>query len=147
MAHENQILDPNTRNDLWMMGINAIPDNIFIGQGLFGDRVVTFNTGATKYPYMYVHNLFIELVVQFGLIFGLVLIAAIVYVFFKSLFLSKDSIERSLSMLFLPIGLANLMISFSYTMHRSFWLVLAIAVGVAFSKKKGEKHSGNVVEL
>lgn len=145
MAQNNQILDPNSRSELWMMGLEALPENIVLGQGLFGDRVVTYNTGLTRYPYMYVHNLFIELMVQFGVILGIVLSLIIIYIFFKSLFLSRNSFERTIVMFLLPAGVGNLMFSFSYTLHRSFWLVLAIAVGVVFAKKKECKSVENMV--
>lgn len=91
-----------------------------LGSGMYGDRVC----GGGSYA----HNLFIEVVSQYGIIFGPILLFALL-VLLAIAILSKDTRIRTLSIIFLSTGFYKLLFSGSYlNQEPSFYILLGLAV-------------------
>lgn len=56
----------NSRNKIYSLVIDAIKSSPIIGNGAFGDRVAT----AHRYIWGHSHNIFLEILVNFGFLFG-----------------------------------------------------------------------------
>ena len=102
--------------------INSMIPNIkLFGQGVYGDRVL--NNGS------YSHNFFIEMFVQYGILFSI----AILFVFARYIirttcliFKENNRFMQSIVFAFLAIFFGKMMFSSSYLIDSSFWLFLSM---------------------
>lgn len=110
-----------------------LPKLKLFGYGLFGDRVITEGR--------YAHNIFIELVVQFGLLIGTALIILLLLMLVNG-FLAKDREKRLLFIVFFSIGFVKLMMSSSYLSKEP---ALYCMLGICFSclLKDDQKPNGH----
>ncbi len=88
------------------------------GRGLYGDRTVGENH--------YAHNLVIELISQWGLLFGTVIVATLGVLFFKG-FRTKNNTLRLLILALFSSSVVKLMFSGSYLAHNAGFFVLIAA--------------------
>ena len=101
-----------------------------VGYGLYGDRVVLGEN--------YAHNLFLEWIVEFGLILGGLLV--FVYIMLLALGLKKSNgVSKRLMLIFIPNGLIALMFSGSYLGQQpAFYILLGLCVNsILACKNKG----------
>ncbi|MBQ8783601.1 MAG: hypothetical protein IJZ57_07510 [Clostridia bacterium] len=111
-----EIFDDSNRFQLYETSI----DNIgILGKGIMGDRVILG---------YYSHNLFLELLVQFGLLLGILLIGVICGCVISAI-LKKDRPEYIYIILLLPCGFLKLMITGSY-LHQepAFYILLGLCL-------------------
>lgn len=94
------------RSEIYSIIIQYIYKKPFIGYGLAGDRVL-LNGG---YP----HNIFLEILTQFGIIFGSLIIILLFFYLINGIFLNKNKDERNITIIFMAIGLIGLFYSGSY---------------------------------
>lgn len=123
------VKDLITENPLMGVGIGVeritIYNKIYVGRGMY-DKL------STSYP----HNLFLEILVQFGVIIGGVLIIYILYNLFTAI-LKGNNDERNLVIIFIGIALMQLMVSSTYLQSQYFFYLLGIAITLV--KGKGHK--------
>lgn len=98
------------------------------GSGLYGDRVVTDKE-------TYAHNIVIEILIHFGIIFGIPILAVIFIMIMKGLF-SKNSNIRFFVIVFMSAGLMKLFFSSSYLMQEPAFYVLLGLCSNAISEKR-----------
>lgn len=104
---------------------SLITDRPLFGYGLLSDRVF-FGS--------YVHNIFLEFSLHFGLIFGLGLFLVIIVVVIISYFKDKNNI-----ILFLfSLSIIPLMFSGSYIIDMIFWILIGSCFRLICSKKQPE---------
>lgn len=115
------ILDTSGRDVLWDAVIKAIHKQGAFGYGFFGDRPFV---GPIHYV-GYAHNIFLELVVSFGVI-GIVIIAKICFDSIYMLFVCKDKKWRQVFIIFFSVS-CQLLISMSMWYVMEFWAMLAIS--------------------
>ena len=105
--------------------IRQIKINPF-GYGLGGDRVFTG---------WYAHNIFLELIVQFGIFIGGFLCVFLVYIVISSLRKARAEMQiLSILLLFICTGLIKLLISGSYLIEPYFFLLLGFAISIRRDK-------------
>ena len=93
--------------------------NLF-GHGLFGDRVITEGR--------YAHNIFLEILVEFGLIFGTLLSILLLLIILGGL-LTKDKEKRLLFIVFFSSSFVKLMMSSSYlSKEPAFYCLLGVCL-------------------
>lgn len=105
------------RDDLYNTIIKRVLKNPLIGIGLCGDRVYIGN---------YVHNIFIEIIANFGIIIGGIVSLMLIVIIIKSIFNNKS---KTLSF-WMAISIIPLLMSNSYIIDIKFWIFL----GVFFNK-------------
>ena len=112
-----------------MAAIKAEP---FRPHGLLADRIVIAQEGTPTHM-TYPHNLALEILYQWGLPLGIVLLAGILWLFVSGLWSLRHADENRLAVMltFVPIALVQIMLSSSYLMS---WL-FAIAVGLLLARK------------
>ena len=113
---EGNLFDTKSRNGTYT---DAIANMGVLGKGLMGDRIVLD---------IYAHNIFLELLVQFGIVAGFILCVALI-AFLVSSLLKKDKPELVFILLLLPCGLFKLLVTGSY-LHQepAFYALLAFCM-------------------
>lgn len=119
----NNALDGG-REYLYMSGWEYIKSNPF-GLGIFCDRYLLGH---------YVHNIIIEIFMDFGWLFGTVFIVYLVSNYIKMFFADK-SILKSLFIIFFSLWIARLIFSYSFWQDINFWLTIAIVFSWKESKR------------
>lgn len=111
-----ELLSDSNRSLLYELTVK----NITVpGKGVMSDRVI-----LDSYP----HNLFLEFLIQYGYILGLILIVAVCLLLVFSLF-NRNNPEFFLILLLLPCGFFKLMLTGSYlNQEPAFYILLGICV-------------------
>lgn len=120
------------REYLYMSGIEYIKNNP-LGLGVYSDRYLLNH---------YVHNILIEIYIDFGWIFGTVFIAYLVSNYIK-MFLAEKSIWKSMFIIFFSLWIARLILSYSFWQDTNFWLTIAMI----FSWKESQKNKKRMNQL
>ena len=109
------------RSSIYQSIIAEILKNPILGIGLAGDRRITDGT--------YAHNIYIELISNFGFILGFILILLITFLVIKSLFI-KDDIKYILLTMWFCLGFIPLLISGSYLTSINFAIFLGVVIHI-----------------
>lgn len=132
MLLNNNISDLSGRRGITNYFIQLIHEKPILGWGL---------GGGWKNGQDYPHNLFVEMVVSYGYILGIVFSVAIVIIFIKAI-LKKDSFQRRLAHILFAYCIA-LLISSSYLLTPHFFLCLA--VGMKMSRESTNANNEEVI--
>lgn len=122
------ISDDNGRNYLAEKVINAISLNP-LGYGLMGDRVVLD---------IYVHNIVLEMLCDFGLVLGSIIIFVIVLLPIFSLIKNKNIGFSHFILMIFSMVLIKLMLSGSFITEPYFYFMLGISINGLRNKGKAE---------
>ena len=122
---QGQISDSSGREFLTERMFLAIEENPLFGYGLFGDRVILDGH--------YCHNIFMEFLINFGILFGSVLFVSLVVLLLVSLVRRKEN--SAMILMLICSGFVKLFLSNSYIIEPLFFMLL----GVAFTKPKLDK--------
>lgn len=133
----NSISGDIERTALINFAMEYVKQHFFIGSFPICDRTVIFeNVGAFAYlsdaNSSYIHNIFLEWMIQFGGCIGMVLSISFSVAIVKSLFLAKLQEDKSLILIGVTIGFLPLMFSFSYIFYSCFYFLL----GLLLSRKR-----------
>jgi O-antigen ligase len=101
----------------------------------------------------YVHNFFLEIWLEYGLILGSIFISILIYYLTRSLFSAKKGILYFLFFsLFFTTGFMKLQFSFSYTLEPTFYMMLALIIKMntksssrIISSKREEKYAKEAI--
>ncbi|MBQ3473970.1 O-antigen ligase family protein [Candidatus Saccharibacteria bacterium] len=109
-----------------------IKKNPVIGYGIAGEY---------KYLKDYPHNLFLDVIVHWGIVLGSLLIAGMLYIIIKGLLYSKDK-TRLLVLIFISYGLVMLFFSGTYISFDGFYILMGLSFGVIGNRnrRKNEKQ-------
>ena len=122
----------NGRNDITNQILLGIKQNPY-GWGMFGDRVITH--GET-----YAHNFIREVIVNFGVFFGPIILAWFFYKIVKTFIKSKEA-DRDIFAMFTFGCLAPIFVSGSYITNSNF----ALFLGVMFLFLKNNKRRAKTI--
>jgi len=135
-------LDSSGRDQLYAIALNMIK-NGFWGYGAYGDRYVIGQTFWVGYS----HNLFLEILIDFGWIVGGILCIRIVVNSIKMLFFCKEDDWYVLFTVFF-IGSMKLLSSGSFWFSEPFWGAIAVYYLYRREKKYSQKLTkGDQLEL
>lgn len=116
--------------NLSLDSVNSSVRNFLFGTGIGKDRIIlakSFNAADNVYAY-YSHNLFVEFIMQYGVILGVLLSLFVVFIILESLFSNVDMDVKRFFILFLGIGFVPLMFSMSYVTEPLFFCMIGAAV-------------------
>ncbi len=116
--------DDNGRLTLWGIALELIVTGGPLGNGIYGDRYVIDQ--RTTMWMGYCHNIVLEMLVDFGYVFGVILIAVLVWRVVVNV-RAKDSEHRTLYLVFL-ITSSQLLLSGSFWYSMSFWGCVAVDI-------------------
>lgn len=129
----SSLFEDEGRTKLSDIFVQAIKENPF-GYGAFGDRYATYKLGWEK-P-IYLHNLFLEIICDFGIFLGPLIIVWIVINLLRCLFASRNSDAVRILWCLVPFGIIQLMFSSSFWEIKEFWIILIITYKIMKSKRK-----------
>ena len=140
---EGTILSGTGREAIQKVTFDLISNNPITGVGIGVDRIIIFSEIyiargmhdklSTSYP----HNLFIELLAQYGVIVGGIFILLILLILIMSLLRGNES-ERNMIIIFIGIGFVPLMVSSSYLLSQYFFYLLGLAVNIVFKENRAK---------
>lgn len=131
MILNGSISDDNGRDLIWGTIMSAIKKGGIFGYGMLGDRPFVFPYHVAGYS----HNLFLELIVSYGII-GIGIIGYLVFITIRMIFFCKDNSWRELFIILFSSS-CQLMLSMSFWYVWQFWATLAIAYRyIKLSKRK-----------
>lgn len=119
---EGNIGDLNGRDNLWMYSLELIRKNFFTGLGPYGDRYYL----STIYNWGYPHNIFLEFLLEFGIL-GLIMLIVLIISSFKIIRQKRDYEFKAIFVVFFSNSL-KLLVSDSFWYNSFFWSVLALIV-------------------
>lgn len=124
-----------TQDEISLSGRDVIYETVMaeivtkpiLGIGLAGDTRI-IGSG-------YVHNFFIEILGNYGMVLGLILNIIIIFLIVKALFI-KDKKKYNMILIWLSIGFVHLMVSSSYLVDIKFWIFLGLLLKITFENKQ-----------
>lgn len=124
------LMADNGRDSIAYYAMEAIRDGGIIGQGAFGDRPYI----APHYWWGYSHNIILELLCDFGIILGPVLIGLLLFALLKVLFAPKKDTYRYSFIVLLSIC-GKMIVSDTIWGFPQFWALLGILILFAVNSK------------
>lgn len=121
------LLSGDITEDTGRLGIfsiiwNSILTKPFVGYGIFGDRVILDG--------IYCHNFLLEILCNFGILFGATFILLLLFVIIKS-FTSSDSANKKLLLMLLCYTFVPLMVSLSYLEFPQFGIFVGFLLSLS----------------
>ena len=132
-----EITEANGRDQIWTMAIEMIKDKFPLGYGAYGDRPVI----GQQFGWGYCHNIFLEIIIAFGLIGVIVCL----YLIVRAAMIVNNTKNKDWNLLFIMF-LSNcgmLLISNSFWYDSYFWAT--IAVGVAYTQDVKNSKTNRLV--
>ena len=120
MFLDGTMFEDNARSIIWSMAIEMIKTGGIFGWGAYGDRMVI----GQYYSWGYSHNIFLELMVSFGVV-GLVLIILLIWKVWKYFRAETDNRWKNIFVIFLCLS-CQLLVSDSFWYNSWFWGSLAL---------------------
>lgn len=117
---EGELVESSGRDILLNGTILAIRQRLFVGYGIMGDRVILGG--------IYCHNIFLELLCDFGVILGGFFFALVVVVFIKAIRCAIKTEQLFFVLMFIIMIITKLFLSGSYILEPYFFFTLGICV-------------------
>lgn len=102
-----------------------------MGYGIMGDRYISYYTGIFWKP-IYPHNIFLELMVDFGYVIGIVLSLILVYSIFKNVLFSKNQKYTMTLLVLTSTSLIKLLFASSFWIDQMFFMLVGALVARKF---------------
>lgn len=127
---EFNISNDSTRATLMQFSWNYATDHIFWGTGLANDRELIYNTlflgNSASVFGSYCHNFLLEILMQFGLIPGIIVLTLFFSRLISMLFKEINFEKRMIVVVFVTIGFLPLIFSRSYLTFPEFYFLLGV---------------------
>lgn len=117
------------RENLYSQIIREISAHPIIGIGIGGDRLKLNG---------YTHNFFLEILANFGVIVGSILLILLLSLIIRAFFLENQRVYIMLTFWF-SLGFVHLIVSSSYLTDMKFWVFMGLLINVLFSKSENKK--------
>ncbi|MBO6140209.1 MAG: O-antigen ligase family protein [Ruminococcus sp.] len=108
---------------IWTHALDMINEQPF-GYGVFGQRNSIYNLGI---KWGYAHEFFLDILLEFGVVFGMVLIILFIRMILKFFSKVTNSHERIVFIVFLTVS-CELLVSGSFWIHYGIWSLMALYV-------------------
>jgi hypothetical protein len=134
------VLDLSGRDNIYSICIDIIKRFPLLGCGLGGDR---YWLGIYGFKYgNYPHNFFLEILVQYGIIFGGIFLLYFLTRVIKCLSYKdmESSAYKLFNIMFFSYGFMGLMFSSSYLLNVSFFAMLPVMNKILKERKTNEKN-------
>ena len=124
------ITDDSNRSVIWNAAVQMIKDNP-LGYGPLGSQPVISRYVYAGYP----HSIFLEIWIDFGIIFG-TLILAFLLINAVNMITKKENIEWRGAFIVLFCTSCQLLLSLCYWSSTAFWASIAVGVNCSLAKKR-----------
>lgn len=124
---EGKLLSDSGRGEFQGVIMQAVVDKPFLGNGIGMDRVI-----IDTYP----HNLFLEILFDFGIVFGGLICVALVFFCIYVICHRMEVYERACVNILFSVGVIPLFVSGTYLDFINFWIFLGVSIS-AVRKERG----------
>lgn len=118
------------RDEIYAGALSIISKNSILGVGLAGDRRIIG---------LYVHNIFLEILINFGVLVGLFVIFSVTSAIILML-RSATPRQKTMLAMWMGIGFVQLLVSSSYINNIKFWILMGLMFSVRRSTSEGIHH-------
>lgn len=118
LFQENIFFD-NGRNLIYEKTWGLILESPILGKGMFADRYY--------FKGQYTHNIFLEILLNYGFIIGIIFIILLIYIIIKS-FYSQSKTYKELIIFFISIGFIPLLVSGSFWVQKEFFALITLCL-------------------
>lgn len=118
-----EIMNDTGRKPILNMSIDMIREHVFEGNGIGADMRV-----MGTYP----HNIFVEVLLQYGIVFGSLLLLGLIFFIIKDFFRTDD---KQLYLFYFCIGFVPTMVSGTYLQEMTFWIFVGY-----LAREKQDNH-------
>ena len=132
---EGTLLISQSRNQNYDIVNKLITSGPLWGSGLYADRVAIGT---------YTHNIILEILLNYGILFGSVLIVVIVFFYIRSVVNARFENERMFIIVLILSTTGKLMMSKSYLEDPMFWLTIGYCVSIQGHRRKQVRERGIV---
>lgn len=135
----NEFQDSSGRDVIYDMVLAGIKKHPFIGYGIMGDRNLTkgFEFSSSSDPYA--HNIVLELLCQFGIIIGSILLIIILILLIRAIYIEKDWYVINFILILISVGFVKLFFTGSYLNESYLFLLLGVCVSIVKEKSRKGK--------
>ena len=119
------------RNEIYARLISAIEEHPFTFRGISSDYLLVDT---------YSHNIFIEIIYEFGLLLAIPIIILLLYLIIKSLSFSTNNKMLSI---YLCSSIPGLLVSGSLWLNSNFWIWIALCVCEIYSGENNEEENNS----
>lgn len=123
-----EFLDDSGRGTLQSAIFHALKDKPAFGYGLYGDRYVT--RGIITMKGSYAHNIFLEILCQFGIVFGGIILCSLTWYIVTAFKKCRNRADIVLLLYVLSISVIKLMFSSSYLNDSTFFLLIGLCFAI-----------------
>ena len=127
-------LKSNDRLSIYKYLIGILGKNLFVGVGICGDRY-WLPKHFSGMDATYTHNLFLEILLDYGILIGGLIIAISFYLLFKCLIREKNLEKKSFFSVFFFVSYVQLMISRSWITEQNLFILFALLLTYSTSKR------------
>lgn len=120
------------RDSLYKTVFQQILENPILGIGIEGDTRILGDS--------YVHNFFIELIGNFGVIIGSILAIFLLFLIIYNLVFNNND-KYNMAIIWLSLGFIHLMVSSSYLIDIKFWIFLGILINQLLRNNKQVEYT------
>lgn len=120
-----EFLASSSRLKIYKYLISVLKDNFLFGIGICGDRYY-LPKNFSGVDASYAHNLLLELLLDYGVIIGTVIIILIVSILMKGFIREKDVYKKGFFSVFVFISVVQLMVSRSWLSEQNLFVLLAL---------------------
>lgn len=117
MLQLGEISDDSGRGDIYSVITEGIYQKLVLGYGIGGDRILT--------DHAYAHNIFLEFICHFGLIFGILFLGIIIYYIIQGIF-DPDKNMGAICVILFAGAVSRLAFSSSYVLSPDLFLLLGM---------------------
>lgn len=116
--------------------IQALADNP-MGIGVRGDRVMLEYFNMSESNVAYAHNVFLELLLTFGMLIGMIIIIYLMYLFiWKLMFKQMDVKIKGFLLSFFTVSFLQLMTSRTFLTETNLYILIFMLVNIAYNRNK-----------
>ena len=127
-----ELLISSTRSLIYEQANYALKNMGLSIYGLFGDRLFVDS--------IYVHNIFYELLLSFGYIFGGISIIALLVLIIKAIMFNKNNNLKIIAILFTTSLFLRYLVSGSFVIEGNFYIYIAIMINICINSKEKMKY-------
>ena len=121
------------RDSIYQRALKALVDSPILGLGLAGDRLLVGGS--------YVHNLFLEILLHFGIIVGSFCLG-LFFLLIINILVKGNDLEYELAAIWFGLGFMPLMVSHTYLTAINFWILAGLLLGAP--SKCGRNRKGTL---
>lgn len=133
---DGKLFDTSTRDIIYEYSILSILSNGTKVSGLLADRYYLRNFGQYTSWIVYPHNIYLELLIDFGAVLGTAISILLTISIVRNMFIKGDEQRKRMGIVFCTLTMVRLFVSSSFVIEGNFYIMLGFLLGnYGFSRR------------